>query len=81
MDLGEGVSGDIGEAELLFLADKLILGDRAVTLEERFAPRLREFAGDPPALAAARSRLAAAQAVRSRVEAVLGHGLGPAAGR
>jgi len=80
MDLGADGGEDVGEAEVLFLADKLVLGERVVTLEDRFAPRLREFAGDPPALAAARSRLAAAEAVRSRVESVVGHGLGPAAG-
>ncbi|MEI6726257.1 MAG: DVU_1551 family NTP transferase [Actinomycetes bacterium] len=75
MDLGAGGVWDIGEAEVLFLADKLVLGEQEVTLEERFARRLGELAHDPPAQAAARSRLATAEVVRARVEAALGHGL------
>jgi CTP:molybdopterin cytidylyltransferase MocA len=77
VDLGAGAGTDIGEAEIVFLADKLVLGERTVTLEERFAPRLREFGDDPRALAAVQSRLAAAQAVRARVEAALGRPLTP----
>jgi CTP:molybdopterin cytidylyltransferase MocA len=80
MDLGTGDSEDVDEAGVLYLADKLVLGARAVSLEERFAPRLREFSGDPAALAAARARLAAAESVRSRVEEVLGRRLGPVGG-
>jgi molybdenum cofactor cytidylyltransferase len=76
-DANAGTAADIGEAEAVYLADKLVLGDRVVSLEERFGPRLRELAEDPEALSAARSRLAAASAMLRRVEALLGHGLGP----
>lgn len=79
MDLGDGPGFGVGEAEVVYLADKLVLGRRVVTLEERFAPRLRELADDPPALAAARSRLAAAVKVCQGVEETLGHRLGLAA--
>ena len=61
----------------VYLADKLVSGDRVVKLEERFAPRLKELADDPAALAAASARFAAASDVLRHVEALLGHELGP----
>ncbi len=66
---------DVDEAEVVYLADKLVLGERIVAPEERFAPRLRELSRDPVALAAARARLDVALAVRRRVEEALGHRL------
>jgi molybdenum cofactor cytidylyltransferase len=74
MDLG-APGDDLGEAEVLYLADKLVLGDRIVTLKERFADRRRGLAGDSPALAAAEGRLRTAVAVQERVEQVLGRRL------
>ncbi|WP_370674591.1 DVU_1551 family NTP transferase [Pleomorphomonas sp. PLEO] len=62
----------IDERHLVFLADKLIKGERRVDLEERFAPALAAFAGDPAALAGAQRRRAAVAAVLSAVEAVVG---------
>ncbi len=79
MDLARESTDDLGEAEVLYLADRLVLGERLVALEDRFASRLREFSDDPAALAAARSRMDVAVAVRRRVEDVLGHRL-PAVG-
>lgn len=79
MDVGPAAGADIGETEVVYLADKLVLGDRIVTVEERFAARMRQLAGRPDALAGARARLAAASRVRAGVERVLGHKLGPAA--
>lgn len=73
MDLADRSASDIGEVEVLYLADKLVLGQRLVALEDRFASRLSEFSHDPAALAAARSRMDVALAVRGRVEDVLGH--------
>ena len=74
MDLGQS-GGDVGEAEVVYLADKLVLDDRVVSLEERFSRRAHELAGDAQALTAAHARRTAAFAVRRRVEQVLGRGL------
>jgi molybdenum cofactor cytidylyltransferase len=71
-EVADGRARDIDEAAVVYLADKLVLGDRVVTLEERFAPRLEQLEGDPPALAAAHARFAAASDVLGRVEAILG---------
>lgn len=62
----------IDERHLVFLADKLIRGERRVGLEERFAPALTAFAGNPAALAGALRRRAAVAAVLAAVEAVIG---------
>ncbi|MGQ9369446.1 DVU_1551 family NTP transferase [Azospirillum sp. ST 5-10] len=66
----------LDEGAVLFLADKLIQGERRVPLEERFAPALRRFAGDAEALAGARRRHAAAAAVLRAVADRLGDRLG-----
>jgi hypothetical protein len=61
----------IGELEIVFLADKLVRGEAYVGLDERFRAALARFQDDPEALAAARRRLAVAQALAVRIEARL----------
>lgn len=62
---GHGRLDDSGldESALLFLADKLVNGERRVSLEDRFAPARRRFAGDADALAGVARRRAKAEAV------------------
>ena len=72
MELAEGAGPDVDEAQVVFLADKLVQGDRVVGLEERFAVRLIRHRGDPAALAAVRRRKAQAETVLANVEKVLG---------
>ena len=67
-DAGE----DVDEAQVVYLADKLVQGDRVVGLEERFAVRLVRHRGDPEALAAVRRRKAQAETVLANVEKLLG---------
>lgn len=62
----------IDERHLVFLADKLVKGERRVGLDERFAPAFTAFAYDPAALAGARHRRATVAAVLDAVEAVIG---------
>lgn len=67
------VEGDaLQERHVVYLADKLIKGEQPVSLDERFAPALGAFAGDPEALASARRRHAAAVAVLETIEARIG---------
>ena len=54
------------EAGLLYLADKLVQGDRPVTLEERFQAK-RAFCGVPEALAAWERRYRRARQVAERL--------------
>ena len=62
----------LDERHLVFLADKLVKGERRVGIEERFAPALAAFAGNPAALAGAQRRRATVAAVLAAVEAVTG---------
>jgi molybdenum cofactor cytidylyltransferase len=72
LELGDRAGVDVDEAEVVFLADKLVQGDRVVGLDERFAVRLFRHGDDPEALAAVRRRRAQAEAVRDAVEKLLG---------
>jgi molybdenum cofactor cytidylyltransferase len=72
MDLG-GPAGDVvDEARVVFLADKLVRGDKVVGLDRRFAVRFARYADDPAALAATFRRRAQADAVLARTEELLG---------
>ena len=64
MDLSDGVCGDIGEKELLFLADKLCRKGRIVDLEDTEQGISRMYAPDSEAYVNAMSRMAAAREIR-----------------
>jgi len=68
-DLPEGASM---EAQVLYLADKSVMSTRLVALEERMEAMEARFAGDPPALEAARRRIRRAMGVRALVEEAAG---------
>jgi CTP:molybdopterin cytidylyltransferase MocA len=69
MDLTVKEGEPVGEAEVVFLADKLIRGERFVGLDARYRARLEEFAADPAALAAVRAKLESARRSAARIEA------------
>ncbi len=75
MDLVPQPNFDLSATEILYLADKLTAGDRCVTLEERFAPKLRCFAGQTGPFMAMRRRLAAARQIQQKVEQLTGTAL------
>lgn len=60
------------EADLVYLADKLVRGDRPVSLNERFAGQLTRFAGEPEILRAVTTRMHNAQTIRDRIQAAIG---------
>jgi len=64
--------GHIDESAVVYLADKLMSGERPVTIEQRFEVALRRFSDNPPALDAAQRRMATAKAVALAVERRLG---------
>lgn len=66
----------LGEAELLYLADKLIDGDAPSSLESRMVRMAIRFAKDEEALDAARRRIARAAEIQKRVENVMGRKIG-----
>lgn len=62
----------IDERVVVLLADKLVGGERQVTLAERFAPAFVRFADDPDALAGARRKQASVAVILAEVEARIG---------
>lgn len=80
MWLGAEAGGPVDEAQVVYLADKLVQGDRPVSLDERFAFRERRVAGDPDAVAAVRRRRDEAARVQAKVEGVLGGAVADLAG-
>ncbi len=75
MDLEPREGRPVNEAEILFLADKLVDGDRRVRLEDRFGAKLERFREKPDARAGALRRLDRAIAVKRRVESAAGRSL------
>jgi CTP:molybdopterin cytidylyltransferase MocA len=72
MRLGERAAAEPDEAQVVYLADKLVQGDRVAGLDERFGVRLERHAGDDAALAGVQARKAEAERVLRRVEEILG---------
>ncbi len=60
------------EEQLVYLADRLVLDDKVVGLDERTAQALERHRQDPEALSAVETRIRAAATIRDKVEAVLG---------
>lgn len=75
MRLGDVRDEPPDEAQVVFLADKLVAGDQLVGVEARFAARFDRWAGNEAALAEVRARLQEARVVQARIEAVIGRGL------
>jgi CTP:molybdopterin cytidylyltransferase MocA len=76
IDLTLGSGEPIGEAQVVFLADKMMQGDQRVSLPERFEAGLKRYGRDPAARAAVQQRLENALAMQQRVEAALGRPIG-----
>jgi len=64
--------GALDEQAIVYLADKLVAGDQAVTLDERFAPAQLRFHDNPEARKAAQRRKAVAENIAAAIEARLG---------
>lgn len=71
--IGEGAA--VTPAEILYLSDKLVSGNRCVTLEERFARRLQTHALEPEIRRAVETRLENARTIKAKIEKRIGHPL------
>lgn len=72
MDIIPATGGPIEPRELLYLADKLVQGERRVTLAERFRVAMERHGHDPDILTRITNRLQAALTIQTRLEATLG---------
>jgi CTP:molybdopterin cytidylyltransferase MocA len=71
-DLGAPANGLLTEREVVCLADKVVSGSRRIDLRERYAEKLRMFAGDAEACRSITARLQRALALRDLVEQTIG---------
>ena len=72
MDLTVDAAAPVDETQIVFLADKLVAGDRLVNLEERFARKMVKYGQDPAAAAAIARRRENARRVRDKIENLTG---------
>jgi len=72
MDIELAGNGKIEAGEIIYLADKMVRGERLVTLEERFRVKMERYAGDPALLAAVKLRLDTALTIKKRIEDKIG---------
>ena len=70
--LGDRVADEPDEAQVVYLADKLVQGTQVVGLDARFAARFARYAGDAEALQGVEKRKEEAQRVLRRVERAAG---------
>ena len=70
--LGDRVADEPDEAQVVYLADKLVQGTEVVGLDARFAARFARYAGDADALQGVQRRKEEAQRVLRRVERAAG---------
>jgi hypothetical protein len=72
MDISVSGAASPTEAEVVYLADKLVRGDALVPLDVRFRHKLAKYGHDPSARIAIQKRLANAEAILDRMEQSVG---------
>lgn len=72
MDITASDQGEIRPMDLLYLADKIAMGDRYVTLTERFQKALERYSHDPDISRKVAERLKKALTIQTRLESTLG---------
>jgi molybdenum cofactor cytidylyltransferase len=80
MDLEVVADQPIDEAQVVYLADKLVAGDRLVDLEQRLTRKMAKYGRDPCAVAAIARRMENARRVQFKVERITGRGIAAIAG-
>jgi molybdenum cofactor cytidylyltransferase len=60
------------EIQVVYLADKLVIGDRLADLEQRFARKMKKYGQDPATAAVIAQRRKEARWIRDKVERVAG---------
>ncbi|HPZ43716.1 MAG TPA: NTP transferase domain-containing protein [Bacillota bacterium] len=75
MDIEVDESHPISEAEVVFLADKMVEGKDIVSFKARFAAALQKYQNDLQACAAVTKRLIQAERIIDKIESITGHSI------
>lgn len=67
--------GRVTEKEIVYIADKMVSGNRLVSVEKRFMEKIALYGDDPEACAAITARLSQAMSVMAAIEAETGTSL------
>jgi molybdenum cofactor cytidylyltransferase len=68
MDISLDNKFALSEKEVVYLADKLVKGNRIVDLEARFKPKIRQYECDPHTVSIIKNRLGNALTIQHRLE-------------
>lgn len=71
MDIDSNAAEALGEAAIVYLADKMVKENKAVPLEERLSETLAKFENDPRAARNIRDRFNKAMLIKKKVEEIL----------
>ncbi|MFP4256025.1 MAG: DVU_1551 family NTP transferase [Desulfobacterales bacterium] len=74
-DVKPGREGGVGITEVVFIADKMIRGEKRVEIKDRFQEKLDLYCSDPEAVAAISGRLKNALEVEKEIRKILGRPL------
>jgi putative nucleotidyltransferase with HDIG domain len=72
MDLDLRRGQPVDEAQVVYLADKLVDGARCTDMERRFDRQMERYSGDPTAMGAISRRYHTARYIRAKVESITG---------
>ncbi|MFH1985193.1 MAG: DVU_1551 family NTP transferase [Pseudomonadota bacterium] len=75
MDLEVAADQPVDEAQIVYLADKLVAGDQRVDLEQRFARKMEKYGRDPDAISGIERRRETARRILGTVENITGRSL------
>jgi molybdenum cofactor cytidylyltransferase len=68
MDIALDKEFTLGEKEVVYLADKLVRGNRIIDLAVRFKPKIRQYKCDPHTVSIIKNRLGNALTIQHRLE-------------
>lgn len=77
MALPFGDERNITEKEVLYLADKLVYGEKMLPLDRRLRSKLKQFSGRPEGKVAAENRIRTAMKIEKAIEKITGETLFP----
>lgn len=80
MDLTIAAASPLDETQVVYLADKLVLGDRRVDLERRFERQIEKFEAAQSIVAAIMRRRENARRIQAKVERITGQSIDAVAG-
>ena len=72
MDLSFADEGKITEKEVIYLADKMIRGERMISLDKRLKEKLKQLSGHPEGQIAADKRMRTAMKIKRAIEKIVG---------